>query len=154
MLGNFFGSIYSALFEDFYGLDLSDYLWGIASSESQTNLYIGIGLWMLGISAFMVVVYYYIVNHPKLNNWWGWSIFLGVNAVINFVVGWQWVLSDYYNNKMVTIDPATNHEMPLNIGPSEIVCFGVSNMLLSILAYFILSFVAKWWSKNCPNAPF
>lgn len=64
-------------------------------------MFIGIGLTMLVITLLVAVCYYYIINHPRLNNWWGWLIFLGINAVINFVVGWQWVLKDYYAGLMV-----------------------------------------------------
>ena len=152
-MGEFFGSIY-CWFEEFFGLDLANYLWGEASPQSQTNAFIGIGLTMLGISLGVVLIYYYAVNHPRLNNWWGWGIFLLINAVINFIVGWQWVLKDYYDGKMVAIDPSTNMEVPLNIGNSEILCFGVSNMILSICTFTIFSFIVKWWSTNCSRAPF
>ena len=152
-MGEFFGSIY-CWFEEFFGLDLANYLWGEASPQSQTNACIGVGLTMLGISLGVVLIYYYAVNHPRLNNWWGWGIFLLINAVINFIVGWQWVLKDYYDGKMVAIDPSTNMEVPLNIGNSEILCFGVSNMILSIFAFTIFSFIVKWWSTNCSRAPF
>lgn len=151
-MGEFFGSLY-CIFEDFFGLELAEFLWGNASPESTTNSFIGIGFWMLGISLGMTLIFYYLVNHPNLNKWWGWGIFLVINAVINFFVGWQIVLRDYYDGLMVGIDPATNMEVPLNIGKSEILCFGVSNMILSIVAFTIFSFIFKWWSRNCPNAP-
>ena len=152
-MGEFFGSIY-CWFEDFFGLELAEYMWGTSSPLSQNNSFIGIGFTMLGISLAVVLIYYYAVNHPRLNNWWGWLIFLGINAVINFIVGWQWVLKDYYDNKMFRIDPSTNLQVPLNIGASEILCFGVSNMILSILVFIIFSFILKWWSTNCSRAPF
>lgn len=152
-MGEFFGSIY-CWFEDFFGLELAEYLWGNSSPLSETNSFIGIGLTMFGICLTMVLVYYYAVNHPRLSNWWGWGIFLVINAVGNFIVGWQWVLKDYYNGKMVTIDPSSNLQTPLNIGESEILYFGVSNMLLSILVYVIFTFIFKWWSRNCSTAPF
>lgn len=152
-MGEFFGSIY-CWFEDFFGIELADYMWGQSSPLSQTNTFIGVGLTMLIISLAMVFIFYYVVNHPRLNHWWGWSIFLIINAVVNFIVGWQWLMKDYYDGKMVTIDPATNLQSPLNIGESEILCFGVSNMLLSMLAFFIFSFMFKWWSSNCSRAPF
>lgn len=152
-MGEFFGSIY-CIFEDFFGIDLAEYMWGQLSPLSQTNSFIGVGLWMFGISLAMVLLYYYVVNHPRLNNWWGWLIFLGINAVINFIVGWQWVLKDFYDSKMVTVDPSTNLQVPLNIGETEILCFGVSNMLLSIVAFIIFSFIIKWWSTNCSRSPF
>lgn len=114
-MGNFFGSIY-CIFEDFFGEELANYLWGQLSPESTTNSFIPIGLWMLGISLAMTLIYYYAVNHPKLNNWWGWGIFLLANGLINFIVGWQMVLADYYEDKMVGVDAATNMLEPLNIG--------------------------------------
>ena len=152
-MGELFGSIY-CWFEDFFGLELANYLWGQSSPLSQTNSYIGIGWTMLGISLAIVLISYYAVNHPRLNHWWGWGIFLTVNALINCIVGWQLVLKDYYEGKMVTIDPATNLQTPLNIGESEILCFGVSNMFLSILAFIIFTFIFKWWSSNCSRSPF
>jgi hypothetical protein len=152
-MGEFFGSIF-CWFEDFFGIDLANYLWGQSSPLSQTNSFIGLGLWMFGISFVMFVLFYYVINHPRLNNWWGWLIFLVVNFVINFIVGWQSVLKDYYEGKMITIDPATNMQTPLNIGETEILCFGVSDAILSILVFVVFSFCFKWWSSNCSKAPF
>ncbi len=151
-MGDFFGSIY-CWFEDFFGLDLADYIWGNSSPLSDHNSFIGIGFTMFSISLLMVLIYYYVVNHPLLNNWWGWGIFLVINAIINFIAGWQWVLKDYYDGKMVTIDPSTNLQIPLNIGESEIIYFGISNMILSIIAFVFFSFILKWWSRSCSSAP-
>lgn len=156
-MGEFFGSIY-CWFEDFFGQVLANYMWGegseLSSPLSPENSFIGNGFAMFGISIAIVLVYYYALNHPRLNNWWGWLIFLGINAVTNFIVGWQWVLKDFYEGKMIYIDKSTNMQVPMNIGESEIVCFGVSNMILSILAFIIFSFIFKWWSTNCSRAPF
>ena len=152
-MGEFFGSIY-CWFEDFFGLELADYLWGNSSPLSDFNSFIGIGFSLFGVSLLMVFIFYYAVNHPRLNNWWGWGIFLVINAIINFIVGWQWVLKDYYDGKMVTLDPSSNLQTPLNIGEAEILYFGVSNMLLSFMVFFIFSFIFKWRSRNCSNAPF
>lgn len=152
-MGEFFGSIY-CWFEEFFGIELANYLWGESSLLSQTNSFIGIGWSMFGISFAMVLIYYYVINHPQLNHWWGWIIFLVINGIINFIVGWQWVLKDYYDGKMITIVPATNLQMPLNIGESEIIYFGVSNMFISVIAFIVFSFILKWWSTNCSRAPF
>lgn len=152
-MGEFFGSIY-CWFEEFFGIELANYLWGESSQLSQTNSFIGIGWSMFGISFAMTLIYYYVINHPQLNHWWGWIIFLVINGIINFIVGWQWVLKDYYDGKMITIDPATNLQVPLNIGESEIIYFGVSNMFISVIAFIVFSFILKWWSTNCSRAPF
>lgn len=152
-MSEFFGSIYCWL-EDFFGLELANYLWGESSPEQQSNMFIGIGLSMICISFFMVVLYYYVINHPRLNNWWGWLIFLGVNGAINFIVGWQWVLKDYYNGLMVTKNATTGKMVNLPIYESDILAFGVTNMINAILAYIIFSYIIKWWSSNCSSAPF
>lgn len=153
-MGQFFGSIYSWL-DGFFGLPLANYLWGITSPLQQGNMYIGIGLSMLGITLFMAVLFYYIIDHPQLHNWWGWTIFLGVNAIINFVVGWQWVLKDFYAGKMVAPSPTDPSKMvPLLVSEADIAAFGVVNMLDAIIAFFIISCVIKWWSTNCSHAPF
>lgn len=152
-MDQFFGSIYCWL-EDFFGLPLADYLWGISSPRQTSVMFIGIGMSMIVISFAIVVLYYYIINHPRLNNWWGWTIFLGVNAVINFIVGWQWVLKDYYDGLMVKLDPATNKEIDLDIIPSNIIAFGVTNMINAMIAFLVLSYIIKWWSTNCSRAPF
>ena len=153
MVGEFFGSIYCWL-EDFFGLELADYLWGESAMEQTGNMYIGIGLTMLFVSLAMVVLYYYVIDHPKLSNWWGWLCFGAVNAVINFVIGWQWVLKDYYAGKMVAEDTATGQVVDLRIDPSDILSFGVVNMIDSILAFVIISYIIKWWSTNSSHAPF
>lgn len=152
-MGEFFGSMY-CLFEDFFGNTLADYLWGLASPLQITNMYIGIGFSMLGISLLVMLIFYYGINNRRLNHWWGWGIFLFANIIINFIVGWQWVLRHLYEGTMIAIDPETNMEVPLNIDEADCLCFGVSNMLLSIASFFIFSMLGKWFSSNCSNAPF
>ena len=152
-MGEFFGSMY-CVFEDLFGLELADYLWGNSSPISINNQFIAIGFWMLGIVLSIAIVYYYVVNHPRLCNWWGWSIFAVLTLVINFIVGWQWVLKDLYEGKMIKIDPVTNQEVPLDIFETDCIYFGFSNMILSLVAFFVISCIIKWWSSNCASAPF
>lgn len=86
--------------------------------------------------------------------WWGWLVFWGANAVVNFLVGWQWVLRHYYLGYMIGIDPSTKKEYDLNISYGDMLCFGFANMLLAALVFIMLSLLMKWWSKNSSNAPF
>ena len=152
-MGELFGSIYCWL-EEFFGLELANYLWGISSPQQNSNMFIGIGLTMLLISLGIATIYYYAINHPRLNNWWGWLIFLGLNAIINFIVGWQWVLKDYYEGKMVTESITTGIAENLLIDQSDLLAFGVTNMIDSIIAFILISYTIKWWSTNCSRAPF
>lgn len=152
-MGEFFGSLYCWM-EEFFGLELANYLWGESSPEQGGNMYIGIGLTMLGVSLLVAVIYYYVVNHPRLNNWWGWLIFFGINAVTSFIVGWQWVLKDYYAGKMVTENKATGRIEDLPIDISDILAFGVTDMIDAMVAFILFSYLIKWWSTNCSRAPF
>lgn len=152
-MGEFFGSIYCWL-EEFFSLELANYLWGESTPLQNSNMFIGIGLTMLLLSLGVAVCYYYIVNHPRLNNWWGWLIFLCANGIVNFVVGWQWVLKDYYAGKMVIESNTTGKVEDLPIDTSDILAFGVTNMIDAIIAFVLISYIIKWWSTNCSRAPF
>ena len=148
-MGEIFGSIY-CWFEDFFGLELADYLWGISSPLQTTNMFVSFGLVMLCLSALFMVVFYYVLNHPKCNTWWGWLIFLVLNAGVNFIYGWRCLCSDFYNDKMVD----ANGDALVGIAESNFLCFGVSNAILSIVWFFFFSLVGKWWSTNCSHTPF
>lgn len=152
-MGELFGSIYCWL-EDFFGIALANYLWGESSPEQASNMYIGIGFSMLGISLAIAICFYYVINHPKLGNWWGWLIFWAINAGINFVVGWQMVLKDYYDGLMVKIDAVTGELVDLPISTSDILAFGFTNMIDAMIIFVVFSFSIKWWSTNVAHAPF
>ena len=37
---------------------------------------------------------------------------------------------------------------------SDLLAFGVTNMIDAILAFLFISYIIKWWSTNCSRAPF
>ena len=88
-MGEFFTTVY-CLFDDLFGLELASYLAGEATERQQGNMFLTIGLVMLGISLLVAVLFYYVVNHPKLNNWWGW----GIAAVLSQLKGRDLLPSD------------------------------------------------------------
>ena len=142
-----FRSIYLPIFQDMFGMSLSDYLAGFSS---DTNLLIPIGIVMIGISAFVTILYYYIVNKPKLSLWWGWLIFLGINFIINFFVGWQWVQQHLNDNWPNLYEDSDAVEAVIE----NVLLFGLSNALISIVCFFVISMLVKWGSKNCSHSPF
>lgn len=152
-ISELFGRMYYWL-EDFFGDNLANYLRGFESNKQETNMFIGIGLSMIIITLAVTICYYYVINHPRLNNWKGWLFFLGINAVINFFVGWQWVLNHYYAGYMVKKDKVTGEDVDLPINYGDILAFGVTNMIDAIIAFIVFSYIIKWWSTNCSRAPF
>lgn len=147
-MGNFFGTIY-CWFEQFFGLDLANYLWGLTSSEVTTNQFIGIGLAMFGLTLLFVLAYYYFIAKPRWANIWGWLSFMAVNFVAQFIIGWQYVLADLWSDKMIAANGVA-----LPISESNCLCFGIANALLSLLVFFCFSLIVKWWSTNASQVPF
>ena len=151
-MGNFFGSLY-CIFEDFFGLDLADYMWGQTADEQTSNLFIGIGYWLLGISALVAIVFYYVINKPRFGNIWAWLVVCILNAIINFLMGYYWTVSDLYEGLMVATNPKSGIQEQLPIEQSDCLCFGVSNAILSLGVFFLISIIIKNGS-NSKNAPF
>lgn len=151
-MGDFFGSLY-CIFEDFFGLDLADYMWGGLADGQDSNLFIGIGLWLLGITLLVAIVFYYVINKPSFGNIWAWLVTCLINAAFNFGMGYYWVVSDLYAGLMIKTNQVTHLQEQLPIDQSDCLCFGVSNAILSIGLFFIISLLIKSWS-NAKNAPF
>jgi hypothetical protein len=157
---DFFGTIYS-LFDALFGQNLAEYLWGYnceTQSYSNANLFNHVGLVTLGISLGTVVIYYYVINHPRFNRWWSWSIMLGLTTVIGFVVGFCKTLTDYQNGYigdclMYTRDEEGNIVSTL-ISESDCWGFGGSNLFVAAIFFFIFSLIAKLFSRNCKYSPF
>jgi len=142
------------LFEDLFGTELAGYLAGEATQRQQSNMFLTIGLVMMGITLLVAVVFYYVVNHPRLNNWWGWSFFLGINAVINYIVARQWVMGDLMDGQMERLDPTSGLLVPLGISEYNCEMFALSNVIVACVTFFVVSMFIKWGSTNVPRAPF
>jgi|LAHS01.1.fsa_nt_gb hypothetical protein len=148
-MGEFFGSIYTSLFEDWYGQELANYLWGQASPSQQGNMFITFGIEMIIVSLVVAVLYYYVIDRPRWAHWWGWCCALVVNAALCFVIGWQRTLSDFDAGLMMNAD-----QQPLNIGPTECLAFGGTNAIIAMITFFIVSMIVKWKSASSAHVPF
>ena len=159
-MDNFFGSIYN-WFRSFYGDSLNYYLWGYDPNTgdfTNPNINNHVGLATLVISLIIVLVFYYVINHPKFNKWWSWVITLITNSIINFGVGFGVVFSKYTNG-LIPDNLVKQYDIDGNIIAyliTELDCigFGVANIFASALFFFVLSFILKWWSSNAKHAPF
>lgn len=156
---NVFGQIYS-WFQSLFGQDLSYYLWGYdPSTESYTNpnIYNHIGPLTLMISLLLVIVFYFIINHPR-SKWWNWLIALGTNGIVALFVGYSIVKSKYINgyihDSLMYQRDEDGNILSVLIGESNCWGFGIANMLVAIIAFIILSFILKWWSSGAKHIPF
>lgn len=162
-MNSIFGIIYS-WFESLFGQSLAEYLWGYNCATQiydGNNLFNAIGLITLLITLLLVIAYYYLpfkfFNHPRSNRWWNWLIILFVAGLINAVIASSWILSDLFSGAigdclMFTRDADGNIVSQL-IFAADGFLFGVSNFIVSSLFFIIISFMIKWWSRNCKHSP-
>jgi len=135
-----------------YGEDLFYHLkgWdsGLQDFVQSNNQFMAIWCITAGASLFMAVLYYFILNHPRLNRTWIWTIFMAVLSVGMFFYGRTLVVSDIFGRSLHPVDPA------LNVGLNNAMMFGVYEAVLAALFFFLFSVAMKWGSKNCKNVPF
>ncbi|MDR2563228.1 MAG: hypothetical protein LBC98_04730 [Prevotellaceae bacterium] len=157
---DFFPTIY-LWFENLYGRNLSEYLWGFdCATQDFSNplVYNQAGLFMLFSTLIMALLYYYAINHPRLNRWRHWLVALLTTSVINLIFAGGWVYSDFINDVigdclMYTRDGNNNIVSQL-IYPSNCWMFGIANAIVSAGFFVIFSFICKWGSRNCKYSPF
>jgi len=77
---DFFNVFFAALYENIPGGYMDDF----SQILFDNYVYFRVGIWMLITSLIFMVILYYILNSPKLNNWFVWVLFLIANAIINY----------------------------------------------------------------------
>ena len=78
-------------------------LWGLTNLGNFSNdmfnngFYLPIFIIMVATVVFVNIVFYYIVNHPRINRGYHWLLFnIGI-GVVNFVVAWVVSYNKMYN---------------------------------------------------------
>ena len=159
-MGNVLGYIYE-WFLSFYGQNLSYFLWGFnpaTGAYTNSNLYNFVGLITIVISLFIVLLFYYILSHPRFCRWWSWLITLIVNSVIALFVGYG-IVSYKYNNGYVPDALMYERDAEGNIVSTLISItdcwgFGFANMFVAAMCFVLFTFLLKWWSKDAKHVPF
>ncbi len=154
-MGEKLGTIYSSLFENWYGVDLSDYIWGISSPVQDANLYANFGLWMLATTVLCGIVYYFVIDRHSLSHWWCWLISMAVPMVYNGIYGYVTLANQ--NNEGLMID---EKQADLGFTSLDFVNFGLANMFMSMLVFIAFTIIVKLLFKytplqsDCSQAPF
>ena len=107
-------------------------------------------IWSIAFFSALVVylLYYVILNHPRLNRTWIWACFMGVLFLGVFLTSRSMVVADIIGNSLHPVDPQ------LSVSTSNAAMFGVYNGLLSALFFFLLSLVGRTAGRNVKNVPF
>lgn len=96
----------------------------------------------------MYLLYYVVLNHPRLNRTWIWACFMGALILGVFLTSRSMVVADIVGNSLYPVDPQ------LSVSTSNATMFGVYNGLLSALFFFLLSVVGRVAGRNVKNVPF
>mgnify|MGYP004459468879 FL=1 len=153
-MGDKLGAVYSSLFENVYGVDLSDYIWGQSSPVQDANLYANFGFWMLATTVLCGILYYKVFDRYSLSHWWCWLIAMAVPMAFNFFYGYVTLANQY--NEGLMIDEKQND---LGFTSLDFVNFGLANMLMSVLAFIGFTLIMKVLFKftplqsDCSQAP-
>lgn len=141
-----------------FGSDMADFLAGYQcpSEESEggylaSNQFIMYGFIALGTALAIVLIYYYVINHPRFNKWWSWLLMLVLVGSINLFTGAIMTSNDLAAGNIgeCLINGANG-----GIYATNCWMFGLANFFVSAIFFIIFSICLKWWSTNCKYTPF
>lgn len=128
-----------------YSRDMGEHLrgWDITCTDYMGTFYYGWLFWAwIGIVIFTLLLYYKIIDSPRLvRALYLWLFLLG-GMLISFIVG--------YGIASYTTQPG-NYCPELVITGGDQVSVGLTQAILTLLLSFGLSFVARHFSTNCRN---
>lgn len=144
-------------FSSMYGENLDSYLLGFTQQvdDAGNTIWDGSPYTMFGlialVSALLVAfIYYYIINSAGFNKFWSWLIMMLITGLSNLFVGSGITIGDLNSGYIVR----NLGEAGKNVNVSNCWMFGVANMIIAIIFFFIISMAIKWWSCNCSKSPF
>lgn len=142
---DFFAIIYE-LFVGVYGEGLGYHLYGYDSNSSNGYpcLYQTIGIFTLLTSILGVIIFYYVINHPKFSRWFHWLIILIITGIISSSFAYYLPYEDLIADKIF---------VDFNVSGTNIFLFSFSNFLISSLYFLLFSLALRWWSSNSASTP-
>lgn len=108
-------------------------------------LYVPVGL-ILIISVFIgMLVFYYLIDHPRFNKLTHWLLYVFIISIINFAAAFYITYVD-----LDILYTRSDMELPFW---SEFWIFSTINLAYSLILSVIVSFAIRWWSNNCSTCP-
>jgi len=139
-MNDFFAAIYDlgGMFPIGYNGDFSYALW-------QHNLFATFGLISWSIVVVFLVVFYFVLNHPRVNRWYHWLLFGFVASIINAFLGY--ILT--YNKFSFLPDFGFDYEYYV---------FAFANFMVAFMSFMLFTAVIRianlsQFSRNCSTCP-
>ncbi len=140
------GTIYDLMLS-LFGMDLAEHMWGWWEPDgnfTKQNLFNLVGIMLIGTSLFFVLSFYFVINHPRFNRWYHWILLAILTFFCNLFIGFSIPYADLVNQ---------NISPDLTFTYTNCLGFGLVNAFYSLILFIILSFIFRWWSKNCSTCP-
>lgn len=122
-------------------------LGGFSADMYNFNFYLPIFIVMLASVMVVACVYYYVVNHPRMNRLYHWLFFNLGTALLNFALAWI-IASD----KLVNLWASQGMACPYDW--TYYFILSCMAFLWTFVFFFLFSFIIKWGSRNCKHTPF
>ncbi len=159
-------NIYS-WFANLYGKDLYSWLAGYNYMDEPegTNFLFLIGIVIFAVTTLICMLWYFI-PHATFNKVSSWFIMLGVTSVICLFIGFGWsyslfpIMPNWVVYGLANVVTDANGVLVPVVSEPQITQlnfwqFGVANMIISLLWFFILSIVVgRNFSTQCKHIPF
>lgn len=136
---NILNIVFASLYENIPGGFMDDF----SEILYENYAYFNAGVFSIISSLIVVILFYYLINHPKFNRFYHWLFFLLLNLVVNFING-------IYLSKSIfeELGIIMNYDSRYFFG------FAVINAIWSAIFFFVFSIAFKWLSRNCARTPF
>lgn len=108
----------------------------------QEGIYSELGFTNIIISFFIVILYYFILNRPKLNSFKYWTLFLLTNFIICFLIG-------------ILYPKGVFSRLELEYELLDYIFFGLKNAFIASAFFIIWTYIfkSKWFKSHCQGTP-
>jgi hypothetical protein len=136
---------------------------------TKTNFLFAIGLSVFLLTAIVNLMFYFI-PHVSFSRWYHWLLTMVVVSLLSGVIGWGIAYGQMANmpdyalygvNQCVADGDGSNCDSLVAIEGtdpvirnSNFIMFGLANVIISFALFFIMTFVVRWFSKQCRLTPF
>jgi len=135
MINTYYIAIYSFFINLFSNTQFSQNLMAL-------NLYQDIGLVSSFLTILFLLLFYFIINHPRFNEKKHWFFVMFINALIIIMVTFFWVYTVFQQTKGIDTNIL------------DILGFSIINAIISSIFFVALSCYLKRFSINCSTTPF
>jgi hypothetical protein len=134
------------IFATIYELGSVFYLGDFSGVMYDNSLYVSVGLVAFFSSLIWMVIYYYLINHPRYDKWYHWLGYVVAAGLGNAGFAY-WTIG----SKIELLFAKVDEPVPFS---TEFFSFAIVNFIWTLVLCFAFSMPLKWGSTNLRKTPF